>query len=368
MNKIQVVNAPARARTVPYRVVQWATGNIGSRSLRTVIEHPNLSLVGLYVHSEAKAGRDAGELCGLPEVGVSATRDIDEVVALRADCVLYMQQGANIDDICKLLRSGTNIVTTRTEFHNPARMEPAVRERIEDACSRGRTSLHSTGSSPGFITEALPIVLTSLQRRLDCIRINEYANVSSRESPGLLFDIMGFNQAPEKASSEGRTQYLRASFGPSLEVVANALGLSFDSIEAFGEVACAQRDTKIAAGVIGAGKVAAQRTTVTGIRNGKPLVSFTANWYCTDDIDADWKLRPNGWNIAVEGDTPLDVDIRFPVPLEHWAATSPGLTAHRAVNAVPYVCEAAPGIRTSVELPQIMADLSEPQGRFESRY
>jgi 2,4-diaminopentanoate dehydrogenase len=144
-----------------------------------------------------------------------------------------------------------------------------------------------------------------------------------------------------------------------LEIVANALGLKFDAIEAEGEVACARRETRIAAGVIQAGRVAAQRTTVTGIRNGKPLCTFTANWFCTLDIDADWKLRSNGWSITVEGDTPLQVEIGFPVPADRWAAVSPGLTAHRAVNAVPYVCEAAPGIRTTVELPQIIADLSE---------
>jgi hypothetical protein len=368
MNKIQVVNSPARMRTVPYRVVQWATGNIGTRSLRTVIEHPNLSLVGVYVHSDVKAGRDAGELCGLAEIGVHATRSLDEIVALRADCVLYMQQGANIDDLCRLLATGTNVVTTRTEFHNPAHLDPAVRDRIEAACNRGRTSIHSAGSSPGFITEALPILLTSLQRRLDCIRISEYADLSSRDSPELLFGLMGFNQPPNEAACAGRAQYLRGGFGASLEVVANALGLKFDSIEATGEVACARRDSQIAAGVIEKGTVAAQRTTVSGIRNGKPLISFTANWFCSTDIDADWKLRANGWNVIVEGDTPLDVDIRFPVPIERWASTSPGLTAHRAVNAIPYVCEAAPGIRTSVELPQIMADLSEPQTGYESRY
>jgi len=350
-------------RSEPYRVVQWATGNIGTRALRTVIEHPNLSLVGLYVYSEDKAGRDAGELCGLGPVGIKATRSIAEIVELRPDCVLYMPLTPEVDDVCTLLASGANIVTTRTEFHNPAHLEPEDRERVEAACRLGGSSLHSTGSSPGFITEALPLVLTSLQRRLDCIHIREYADVSSRNSPELLFDIMGFNQSREEASSEGRAWYLRSAFGPSLEVVANALGLSFDSIEAVGEVACARKETRIAAGVVEAGKVAAQRTTVTGLRYGKPLCTFTANWFVTQDIDADWQLRANGWSITVEGDTPLQVEIGFPVPAERWASVSPGLTAHRAVNAVPYVCEAAPGIRTSVELPQIIADLSEQRAR-----
>jgi hypothetical protein len=353
----------ASKRTAPYRVVQWATGNIGLRSLRTVIEHPNLSLVGLYVYSDEKVGRDAGELCGLGPVGVKATRDLDAILALRPDCVLYMPIAAEVDEVCKLLAAGINIVTTRTEFHNPAHLEPEDRERVEDACRQGGSSIHSTGSSPGFITEALPLVLTSLQRRLDGLHIREYADVSSRNSPELLFDVMGFNQSPEEASSDGRAWYLRSAFGPSLENVAKALGLSFDSMEAFGEVACARRETRIAAGVIQAGRVAAQRTTISCIRHGKPLFTFTANWFCTHDIDADWKLRPNGWSVSVEGDTPLEVQIGFPVPVERWASVSPGLTAHRAVNAVPYVCDAAPGIRTTIDLPQIIADLSEPTPR-----
>ena len=346
----------AKARP-PYQVVQWATGNIGTRALRAVIEHPNMRLVGLYVHSEAKAGRDAGELCGLAPVGVTATRSIDDIVALGADCILYMQQGCDFDDVCRLLASGANVVATRSEFHNPASLDPAVRERIEDACRRGGTSIHSTGSSPGFISEALPLVLTSIQRRLDGYRISEFADLSSRNSPDLLFGVMGFGRPPMPEAAPGRAHHLRESFGPSLRLVADALGLPFDSIEASAEVATARRTTRIAAGTLEAGTVAAQRTTVCGMRNGKTLMSFTANWYCTSDIDPAWELHPTGWHVAVEGDTPLDVSIRFPVPAERWAAVSPGLTAHRAVNAIPYVCAAPPGIRTTVDLPQIIADL-----------
>jgi 4-hydroxy-tetrahydrodipicolinate reductase len=188
-----------------------------------------LSLVGLYVHSVAKAGRDAGELCGLPPIGVRATRSIDDILALRADCVLYMPQGCNFDELCRLLEAGTNVITTRTELNNPAGLDPAVRERVEDACRRGNSSIHATGSSPGFITEALPLVLMSIQRRLDCLRIHEFADLSSRSSPQLLFQIMGFGQPPMPQADEGRAQYLGRSFGPSLQLVAQALGLSFES-------------------------------------------------------------------------------------------------------------------------------------------
>jgi 4-hydroxy-tetrahydrodipicolinate reductase len=235
-------------------------------------------------------------------------------------------------------------------------MRDDVRAQVERACADGGTSIHSTGSSPGFITEAMPLVLTSIQRRLDCLTIDEYADVSSRNSPDLLFNIMGFGVAPG-AYDERRLSYGTISFGPSLQLVADALSTPLDSVEASGELATARKTIEIAAGRIEAGTVAAQRMTVNGMRRGRVALRFRATWYCATDLDPAWDVRATGWHISVEGDAPLDVDIRFPVPPERWAATSPGLTAHRAVNAVPVVCQAAPGIRTTVDLPQIIATL-----------
>jgi 4-hydroxy-tetrahydrodipicolinate reductase len=340
--------------SVPYRVVQWATGNIGLRSLRAVIEHPDLELVGLFVYSETKAGTDAGELSGLPPVGVIATRDIDEIVALHADCVLYMGDRVDADAICRLLESGANVVSTRSEFHRPASIDPELRSRLEDACSRGGSTLFSTGSSPGFITEAIPFALLSMQRRLDRLVIEEFADMSSRNSPEMIFDLMGFGRDPSHFDPRGVEAHGGASFAGSLGVVADALSLPLDEVVAKGQVAVAQKATEIAAGLVEAGTIAAQRLEVTGLHGGRPLLCFSANWYLTPDVDPAWDLRATGWHVLLEGDTPLDVDIHFPVPPEEWAATSPGLTAHRPVNAIPYVCAAEPGIRTSVELPQLI--------------
>ena len=343
-------------RPRPYRVVQWATGNIGTRALRTVVEHPDLRLAGVYVYADDKAGRDAGELCGLPPTGVLATRDIDDILAVGADCVLYMPSACDVDEVCRLLGSGANIVTTRGEFHHPDSLEPDVRARVEAACAVGGSSIHSTGSSPGFITEALPIVLASIQRRLDRLAIEEFADLTTRDSPDLLFRIMGFGRPPG-AFGEARLSHARTSFGPSLRLIADAFGMPLDALEAGGAFATARRPVEIAAGTIEAGTVAAQRTTVSGLRDGREVMRFTATWYCSTDVEPAWDLRETGWRVVVDGDAPLDVGIRFPVAPEDWAATSPGLTAHRAVNAVPVVCEAPPGIRTTVDLPQVIARL-----------
>jgi hypothetical protein len=340
-----------------YRVVQWATGTIGSRALRGVIEHPSLSLAGLYVRTPEKAGRDAGTMCGLGDTGVAATDKIDEIVALGADCVLYMPLTCDLDEVCLLLSSGANIVTTRGEFHHPPSMPAEARDRVERACREGGTSIHSTGSSPGFITEAVPLVLTSIQRRLDNLTIDEYADLSRRDSPDLLFGVMGFGRSPA-AFDERRLTHARTSFGPSLRLVADAIGLPLDEIEASGEVAAARRTTTIAAGEIEAGTVAAQRITAAGTRDGRALLRFRATWYCTTELEADWDVRATGWHVSVDGDAPLEIDLPFPVPLERMAEVSPNYTANRAVNAVPAVCRAEPGIRSILDLPQIIARLA----------
>ena len=350
---------PAEDGSPPLRVVQWATGNIGARALRGVIEHPRLELAGVYVHSPEKAGRDAGELCGLGPTGVVATADPDLVLALGADCVLYMPQGCDFDMVSAILAGGTNVVTTRGEFHRPPSMDPERREQVEAACVRGGSSIHSTGSSPGFITEAVPLVLTSMQRRLDHLVIEEFADLSRRPSPELLFDLMGYGKDPAEFDP-GRWAHGVQSFGPSLRLVAEEVGLPLESVEGTGSVAVARRTTRIAAGTIEAGTVAAQRMRVTGRRGGEPLLAFQATWYCTKDLDPAWELRATGWRVAVAGDAPLDVEIRFDVPLERMGELSPGFTANRAVNAVAAVCAAPPGVRTAFDLPHIVADLGAP--------
>lgn len=338
----------------PLRVVQWATGTIGRRALRAVIEHPALTLAGVFVIDPSKSGTDAGQLCGLDEsIGVRATDDIDDILVLEADCVLYMPRTFDIEHVSRILASGTDIVTTCGEFHHPPSMDPHVCARVEAACWFGDASIHSTGSSPGFITEAVPLVLTSIQRELRNLTINEYADLSQRNSPAILFDIMGFGRPPEREFDQARLDHLRGSFGPSLRLVGDAIGIRIDHIEASGEFATTSGPRTIAAGTLDAGTVAAQRITICGMHDGRAVLTFRATWHCGGELETDWVVRPTGWHIAVAGDAPLDIEMPFSIPLERMSEVSPNYTANRAVNAIETLCAAPPGIRTVLDLPQI---------------
>ena len=348
------------------RVIQWATGNVGTRAMRSVVEHPGMELVGLWVSNPDKVGLDAARLVErdvgyqgtCPDTGVIATCDAAALIATPADCVVYMRQGTDYDEVARILASGKNVVTTTGEFHHPASMDPAIRAQIEAACQAGGTSLYDTGSSPGFITEALPIQLLSLSRRLDCLTIDEFADVSSRNSPEMLFNIMGYN-SPSMDFDQSRAGHLKDHFATSMAQLADAHGIVIDAWEAFGAYSPALNGVDMAAGRVEAGHTAAQRVTIQGLRDGKPVLKMRLNWYCTRDIaDADWDLRESGWRVQVEGDTPLDVQITYPaMSLADYAAFTPGLTAHRPVNAIPAICAAPPGIRTTADLPQVFARL-----------
>ena len=105
-----------------------------------------------------KAGRDAGELCGTASTGITATASIDEIVELAPDCVLYMPNSLNLDELCRLLAAGINVVTTCGAFHHPPSMDPDIRAKVRGglrtrrhigAQHRQQPRFHHRGDPPG---------------------------------------------------------------------------------------------------------------------------------------------------------------------------------------------------------------------------
>ncbi len=135
-----------------YRVAQWGTGHSGMPALRALIEHPTFDLVGVYVYSDQKAGRDAGDLCGTPPTGVIATRNVEDIVAAKPDCVVYMPETYDLDDLCRLLESGVNISTLLEHFHDPESLDPSRQQHrggLPSAVAHRSTAwAQARGSSP----------------------------------------------------------------------------------------------------------------------------------------------------------------------------------------------------------------------------
>ena len=357
-------------------VVQWATGNTGLRALREVIRHPSLDLVGVRVYDDAKDGVDAGELCGEGPTGVLATTDRQAILALEADCVVYMPRATGrgptraglsedelVDDVVALLAAGTNVVTTCSDlFARGVRLSDENRARVAEACAVGDASVWASGSDPGFITETLPMALLSIQRQVDRIEIEEFGDLSRRPSPHMVMEQMRFGKPLEDFDPERRKNHLFGEYQPPLSVLADLAGFAVDEWTAEGGVAAAKEDLTIVAGTIEAGTAAAQRVVVHGSEAGVERIRFTQYGFVAMDVDPDWGLQPTGWRIRIHGDAPVDLSMPFPVPLDDLASYVPAFNANGPVNAIPYVCAAPPGMLTTEDLPHIL-----PRGPREDR-
>jgi hypothetical protein len=338
------------------RVLQWSTGNVGRASMRAVLAHPELELGGVFAHDPAKQGVDVGSLLGRDPIGLTATTNLDEALALDVDCVLHMplpsqrygdDPGRDLADLCRILRSGKNVITT-VGYLYPRAYGNDVVEQLEAACSEGGSSLHGTGVNPGWLGELLPLVMSGLSERLDRISVLESTNFSFYPSRQVIFEMMGLGSTPEafEATSERYVGWLTGLFRESLLMMADGLALEIEEETRSVELELAEEAVDIAAGRIEVGTIAAQRFRWTGNAGGEERIVLEAVYRATADVAPSW--TPPGCRVVIEGRPKLDLDLG-----EGWISNALAATAMHAVHAVPHVCRAEPGIRTFLDLPLI---------------
>lgn len=340
-----------------YRVVQWATGGVGQAAIQGVLRHPELELVGCWVHSVAKSGRDVGVLAGLDPIGVAASDSVDDVLKIPADCVVYAPLVPDEAMVERILRSGRNVVTP-VGWVFP---DPRKTGLLEDACREGRSVLHGTGIHPGGITERFPLMVSGLSNAVTYVRAEEFSDIRTYNAPDVVRGIMGFGSKPEEALSSPMANLLGGGFRQSVRMVLHEMGFRDDAVvETVQEVAVATAPIDTPIGVIEPGLVAGRRFRWTASLDGEVVVEAIVNWLMgEEDLDPAWNFGPEGERFEVEvvGDPPIKVTFKGwqPETVEEGLIRNPGVvaTAMHCVNAIPYVCRAEPGIRTYLDLPMI---------------
>jgi len=339
------------------RVVQWATGGVGRAAIEGIVRHPDLELVGCWVHSAAKAGQDAGVLAGGSALGVSASADEEAVLGLDADCVVYAPLIPDEAQVARILRAGKDVVTPVGWVYP----EPGRHPDLEAACAEGGTTLHGTGIHPGGITERFPLMASSLVAAATHVRAEEFSDIRSYGAPDVIRHIMAFGATPEEALASPMAGLLTGGFGRAVRMVVDEMGFAADpELRTTQEVAVATAPVPSPIGDIQPGQVAARRFQWEALVDGTPVVTAAVNWLMgEDDLDGGWTLGEGGERFEVEitGDPSVLLTFKGLQP-ERWqdgVARNPGIvaTAMHCVNAIPYVHRAEPGIKTYLDLPLI---------------
>lgn len=340
-----------------YRVIQWATGGVGRAAIQAIASHPELTLVGTWVHDPHKVGRDAGEIAGVERLGVAATDDVDALLALGADCVVYAPVMADRSTVIRLLEAGCNVVTPLNWFY-PGRRDVSD---LEAACRRGGATLHGTGIHPGGITERFPLMVSALARAVTHVRAEEFSDIRTYGAPFVVGEIMLFGKTPQEAVASPMPALLGDGFNQSIDLVADTLGFDLDPerrVRHEVSVATAAIDSPI--GPIAPGHVAAQRFTWQATVRGEPVVTVRTNWFMGEaNLEPAWSFGPEGerFEVEVTGDPTAKVTFHgwHPESIAAGLERNPGIvaTAIHGVSAIPYVCQAPPGIQTYLDLPLV---------------
>lgn len=356
---------------MPVKIIQWATGAVGLPQLRAVIDTPGYELAGLFVYSADKAGQDAGILAGRAPIGVLATNDKAEILALDADLVLHaaskgFAENSNSDDIVALLETGKSVITTTT-YNHLATYDPKLKARIEAACAKSGARFHAAGEHPGFMLERLAVSLTALSQRVDRITVQELVDCSRIREEAMLVSLMGMGKQPEEISAQSPMfRAVSVQYEQALAAAADQLGMTIERIESDVRVGTVDHDTEVACGVLPAGNVVGQIMRWTAIVEGEPRLVCEEYWTAANDIP-DWGFSLDGHflvRILIEGVPSMKLDLVIENgSLEDYEGSSGGhiAVAMTAVRAIPYVLAAPAG----VVVPEIFGAYRQPESSHE---
>ncbi len=338
-------------------MVQWTTGHVGRESVAGIVAHPQLELVGVFAHSPDKVGKDAAELCGLHEpTGVSATADVDALLALEPDCVIYNALHIDPEEVARILRAGVNVVTT-SEFLTGRSLGPEATALLEQAAQAGAATMVGTGVNPGFAS-LFAAVSAGISREVRTISVYESADVALFASDPN-FAAVGWGRPGGDPGHADDVAEATKVFADGLDVLGALVGLELDERTCTVEFAHATEDLEIPGMVIRAGHVAGMDVLWDGVVDGATRLTIHLRWTIGDRIEPAWSVE-FGYVVEVAGDPNLRIKLDLwpdgdlsNLSVDDMRKIGTRITATPAVSAVPAACAAAPGIRTYADLPPV---------------
>jgi len=357
----------------PLRVIVWGTGGIGSIAIPAIQRRPGMELVGVWVHSDSKVGEDAGALANGEAIGLAATNDVDALMALQPDCIVYTANARDsvaVEDYDRFLRAGIDVVSTSAvgAIYPPV-YRPRSRDKIVAAAEAGGTTFYASGIEPGFAADHLPILLTTNSISVRSVHSYEIGLYDDYPVASTMMDGMGFGRPLDFESGFTKPGAISHSWAGQVQYVADVLEVDLDDVREVYERVETPRDLHVACGTIPAGTCGALRIQVIGVVGGEDAIVLDHVTRMAPDLAPQWPTGPHPvtYRVEIEGDPNITCDLGFAVDdaaklgILGMAAGAGAMvaTAMRVVNAVPYVVEAKPGLLSSLDLP-----MTAPRGAF----
>ena len=343
--------------------MQWTTGNVAHETVRAILEREDLELVGVFAYSADKAGKDVAELVGLDApTGVRASADIDALIALAPDCVVYTPLFFDVDQVTKLLRAGINVVTS-AEFLNGRSMTSEQRKAIDAAAREGRATIFGSGMNPGF-AGLLAAVGAGISRNVRHVRVSESVDVSLFAADSNM-DPLGWGRPAGDPGHARDVERAVRVFHDGLDVLASMLGVRDYEARCTVEFAHATEDLDPPGRPIRAGTVAGIDIRFAALVAGEPRIELHQRWVMGSKIDPPWKVE-HGYAVEVAANPRIRLKLDIWPDMDDLSRLTPAemhaigmrITGLPVVNAIAKVCAAAPGIRTYAELPLVTTRLS----------
>jgi len=349
---------------VKKRIVVWGTGFVGKLVIPEVIRHPHFELVGIGVSHPDKIGKDAGTICGIDPIGVTATDDVAALIALAPDALVhYGPTAAHARDNIRLMKAfltaGIDVCSTAMTpwvWPSMTRNPPQWIEPITAACAAGGASCFTTGIDPGFANDLFPMTLMGLCAEVRIVRaleILDYINYT-----GDYEMEMGIGKPPEFQALLENPDLLVMSWGGTVPMMAHAVGIELDAITTTWEKWVTDTPITTAKGRINPGEVAAIHFTINGIYKGQTRIQLEHVNRVGADAAPEWPrgTQNDVYRVEIEGSPSItqETAFRFTDGSGRDAATAGCFaTGMRALNAVPAVNALPPGWVTALDLPLI---------------
>jgi hypothetical protein len=342
--------------------VVWGTGNVGRAAVRAVAAHPALKLTAVVVHDPAKVGRDAGQLAGLGyELGVTATNDVDAVLAAGPRAVVYAASGdiradEALADVVRAVRAGAVVVTTSLYPLYDQRNAPAAfREPVLAAVEEGRGSLFVSGVDPGWGNDVLPLLVSGLGSAVHVVRCQEIFDYSTYEQPDSVRYLVGMGQPMDYEPPMLAPSVPTMVWGGQVRLLARALGAELDEVRE--TVARRPLETDVTTRTMGgfaAGTQGAVRFEVQGIVAGEPRIVIEHVTRIHPSCAPDWPQPPSGagaHRVVIEGRPRIEVTVEATDEGENRSAGGNATAAGRLVNAIDWLAGAEPGLYDALDVP-----------------